>query len=152
MEQKKKEKELTKELKIEKKKQEEVRKQWCIFMHSRKELKEMERREKWEKEKEKVDAVKRRLAFEEKERKEEEKKKEEQRQKEKESRKQKTPTKKRNVDVVSLFSSDDEPPVKKGKIHIYMYQPNQFLFLCINKNWSVDLVIAVCMCCVSFLA
>ena len=70
MEQKKKEKELAKELKIENKKQEEVRKQWHIFMHSRKELEEMERREKQEKEKEKVDAVKRRLAFEEKERKE----------------------------------------------------------------------------------
>ena len=64
-------------------------------------------------------------------------------QKEKESRKQKTPAKKRNVKVVPLFSSDEEPPVKKGKIHTHT---------CIEiKIGLVDLVIAVCICCVRFL-
>ena len=90
-------------------------------MHSTKEMAKMERREKQTKEQEKVDAVKRRLQFEEKERREEEKKKNEEMQKDKKLRKQKTPAKKRNVEVVSPFSSDEEPPVKKGKIHRHQY-------------------------------
>ena len=47
-------------------------------MHSRKELAEMERREKEEKARHEVDAVKRRLVFEKEEKKKEENKKEEQ--------------------------------------------------------------------------
>ena len=101
-------------------------------MHSTKELAKMERKEKQAKEQEKVNAVKRRLQFEEKERKEEEEKKNEEMQKEKELRKQKTPVKKRNVKVVSLFSSDEELPVKKGKIEIHIHIEIQFV--------SVDLV------------
>ena len=75
-------------------KQEEMRHQWQVFMHSTKELAKMKRKEKQAKEQEKVNAIKRRLQFEEKETKEEEKKNNTEVQREKESRKQKTPVKK----------------------------------------------------------
>ena len=63
-EKKRRECELALELQKEKEMQEEIRHQWRVFMHSNDELKEMEARERQKKEKEKVDAVKRKLQFE----------------------------------------------------------------------------------------
>ena len=119
MKKKQRECQLAKELKNEKQKQAEFRPQWRVFMHSCTELVEMEAREKQQKEKEKVDAVKRKLQFEQTQREEVKKKKEKEQKKEREARKQTTP-RKHNVEVVSLFSSDDEPAVKKGRIYIYV--------------------------------
>ena len=130
-EKKRRERELALELQKEKGKQEEIQHQWRVFMHSDDELKEMEARERQKKEKEKVDAVKRKLQFEQSQREEEQKKKEKEHKIEREGskrkakeRKQKKP-RKHQVEVVSLFSSDEEPAAKKGiyigYIYIYIY-------------------------------
>ena len=84
----------------------------------------MERREKEEKARQEVDAVKRRLVFEKEEREKEEKKKEEQRKEEnrkrkeeaEKKRKQKTPMKRGHPEEIALFSSDDEIPTKRGRL------------------------------------
>ena len=97
-------------------------------MHSNDELKEMEARERQKKEKEKVNAVKRKFQFEQSQREEEEKKKEKEHKTEREGskrkakeRKQTTP-RKHQVEVVSLFSSDEEPAAKKGRnIDLYLF-------------------------------
>ena len=73
---KKLEEEQLRQLREEKAMQEEVQHQWRIFMHSRKELAEMERREKEKKARQEVDAVKRRLVFEKEERERERRKEE----------------------------------------------------------------------------
>ena len=77
------------ELQKEKGKQEEIRHQWRVFMHSNDELKEMEARERQKKEKDKVNAVKRKLQFEQLQREEEEKKKEKEHKIEREGSKRK---------------------------------------------------------------
>ena len=97
-EKKKQEEDALRKLREEKEKQAKIRHQWRIFMHSRKELAEMEKQEKARKE---VEAMKRKLIFEKEEKEKEEKKKEEQRRQEKQKmrdevekkRKQKTPKK-----------------------------------------------------------
>ena len=89
-------------------------------MHSHAELKEMKVRERQKKEREKVNAVKRKLQFEQSQREEEEKKNEKEHKIEREGRKQTTP-RKCQVEVVSLFSSDKEPAAKKGRIYLFIY-------------------------------
>ena len=126
-EKKRREHELALELQKEKGKQEEIRHQWGVFMHLNDELKEMQARERLKKEKDEVDAVKRKLQFEQSQREEEEKKKEKEHKNEREGskrkakeRKQTTP-RKCQAEVVSLFSSYEEPAAKKGRIYIYIY-------------------------------
>ena len=97
-------------------------------MHSNDELKEMEARERQKKKKEKVDAVKRKLQFGQSQRGEEEKKKEKEHKTEREGSKRKAKERKQitpskcQVDVVSLFSSNEEPAAKKGRIYIFIYE------------------------------
>ena len=113
-ERKRQEAEALQKLREEKAKEEEVCMQWRIFMHSRAELAEMERREKIEEEKKKVDTVKRRLEFKKDKAEKKEKEEEEKRRKlEKASRKQKTPVKKgRKIEEITIFSSSDKLPPK----------------------------------------
>ena len=123
-EKKKQEEDVLRKLREEKKKQDERHHQWRIFMHSRKELAEMKKWEKQEKARKKVEDVKRKLIFEKEEKEKEEKKKEEQRRQEKQKmrdeaekkRKQKTPTKRPWMEEITLFSSDDEIPAKRGRL------------------------------------
>ena len=106
-------------------------------MHSNDELKEMEARERQKKEKEKVNAVKRKLQYEQSQREQKEKKKEKEHKTEREGNKRKakerkqTTPRKCQVEVVSLFSSNEQPAAKKGRIYIFIYE---YIFNIYNRT------------------